>query len=356
MTSTPGAAQAHARGAACGLAAAALFGASAPLSKLFLPSVGLLMLAALLYLGAGLGLLAVRLLGGRSGAPREAPLRRADAPWLAGIVLLGGIAGPVLMLTGLRQVSGTAGALLLNLEAPLTMLVAVAAFREHLGGRAALSALLIVLGAALLSYGPGSLSASWAGAGAIAGACLCWAVDNNLSQRLSLRDPIAVVQVKTLGAGACTLLVALAAGQAIPPPAVLLLALGLGSVSYGLSLVLDMQALRLLGAAREAAYFATAPFLGALLSIPLLGERPGRVELAAAALMVAGVALLRTERHAHAHTHEAIEHDHLHTHDEHHRHDHDGPSTEPHAHSHRHEAMTHDHPHVPDLHHRHGHR
>jgi drug/metabolite transporter (DMT)-like permease len=347
--------QSPGRGAACGIAAAALFGASAPLSKILLSSVGSLMLAALLYLGAGVGLLVARLLGGRSSTPRESPLRRTDAPLLAGIILLGGIAGPVLMLTGLSRLSGVAGALLLNLEAPLTILIAVAAFREHLGRRAALAALLIVLGAAMLGYRSGELSASWSGTGAIAGACLCWGIDNNLSQRLSVRDPVAVVQVKALGAGACTLIVALAAGERLPSPGIAALALGLGSLSYGLSLILDMRALRILGAAREAVYFATAPFIGALLSIPLLGDRPSHVDLAAAALMVAGVALLRTERHGHPHTHDALDHDHLHTHDEHHRHPHDGPFIEPHAHPHQHATLAHDHPHMPDLHHRHEH-
>ncbi|WP_437607991.1 hypothetical protein WMF20_45120 [Sorangium sp. So ce834] len=119
--------------------------------------------------------------------------------------------------------------------------------------------------------------------------------------------------------------------------------------------VVSGEAAAILGAAREAAYFATAPFLGAVLAIPLLGERPGAADLAAAGLMAAGVALLRSERHAHAHTHAPLEHDHVHTHDEHHRHAHDGAFDEPHAHPHRHEPLSHDHPHVPDLHHRHEH-
>ena len=346
----------HRRGGAYGLAAAALFGASAPLSKLLLPNTGPLVLSALLYLGAGVGLSLYRTLPGvRSRALREAPLRRADAALLGGIAALGGVVAPLLMLTGLARVSGLAGSLLLNLEAPFTILIAVVAFREHLGRRAAAAALLIVLGAAALGAGLGELRASWIGVLAIAGACLCWAVDNNLSQRLSLRDPLAVVQVKTLGAGACTLAVVLAIGQPAPDLRAAGPALLLGSLSYGLSLILDMKALRVLGAAREAAYFATAPFLGALLSIPLLGDRPGPADAAAAGLMIAGVALLRGERHRHAHTHEALEHDHLHEHDEHHPHEHDGPIAGPHAHPHRHERLTHDHPHVPDLHHRHEH-
>ncbi|XYH95029.1 hypothetical protein ACMHYB_45610 [Sorangium sp. So ce1128] len=142
------------------------------------------------------------------------------------------------MLSGLARVSGLAGSLLLNLEAPLTMALAVVLFREHLGGRAALAAALIVAGAALLGVRPGELHASAAGVAAIAGACLSWAVDNNLSQRLTLRDPLAVVQIKTLGAGACAAGLALLGGQQIPEPSLVLPALLLGSLSYGVSLVL----------------------------------------------------------------------------------------------------------------------
>jgi drug/metabolite transporter (DMT)-like permease len=180
-------------------------------------------------------------------------------------------------------------------------------------------------------------------------------LDNNLSQRLSAKDPRQIVLVKTAGAGALSLLLARALGQPWPPAAVIAPALLVGAVSYGASLLLDMYALRLLGAAREAAFFATAPFMGALLALPLLGERPGALELAAGAVMLAGIVLLARERHGHLHTHEALEHEHRHVHDEHHQHSHDGPFSEPHSHPHRHDPITHDHPHVSDLHHRHRH-
>lgn len=315
------------------------------------------MLAALLYLGAGVGLSLPRSLLPREAAgTREARLRPADAPRLLAIVLSGGMVGPALMLAGLERVSGVAGALLLNLEAPFTILLAMLVFREHLGSREGLGALLVVVAAAGLAYGPGAMRAEWTGVLAIAGACLAWAVDNNLTQGLSLRDPLAIVRVKTLGAGSCMLGIALAAGGRLPSPAVVASALAIGSASYGLSVLLDLYALRDLGAAREAALFATAPFAGAALAIPILGELPAPADYGAAVLMAAGVGLLLSARHAHVHTHEALEHDHLHVHDEHHRHDHEGPVTEPHAHLHHHEPIAHDHPHVSDLHHRHRHR
>ena len=189
----------------------------------------------------------------------------------------------------------------------------------------------------------------------LAGACLSWALDNNLTQRLSLKDPVAVVRLKALGAGGCMLVLALLRNPQLPAAAVLAGALALGAASYGLSILLDMYALRLLGAAREAALFATAPFVGALAALPLLGERLRAVDVAAGALMAVGVVLLLRERHGHLHTHAPLEHEHLHVHDAHHAHAHEGPVTEPHSHPHRHVALTHDHPHVSDLHHRHRH-
>ena len=345
-----------ARGALLGLLAAALFGASAPVCKRLLPDTGPILLAGLLYLGAGLGLSLYRALApGAADPAREAALRRADAWPLAGIVVAGGLVGPVLMLFGLWRMSALSGSLLLNLEAPFTILLAVGLFGEHLGRRAGLGAALVVGGGVLLAVRPGELRGDALGALAIAGACLAWALDNNLTQRLSLRSPVLVVRIKTLSAGAGSLALALALGHRLPSAGVVLAALLVGSLSYGASILLDAHALRLLGAAREAAFFATAPFLGALLSIPLLGDRLGAVDVAAGLLMAAGVVALLREHHSHEHTHDHIEHEHAHVHDEHHRHDHDGPVTEPHSHPHRHEPLTHAHPHAPDLHHRHRH-
>lgn len=332
-----------------------LFGASAPVSKLLLPATPPLLLAGLLYLGAGLALSLFMQVRPARHREREARLTRRDLGLLLGITVTGGIVGPVLMLVGLERVSGLAGSLLLNLEAPFTILLAVLIFREHLGRRASLAALSIVGGGVLLSWHPGELAAQAWGVLAIAGACLSWGVDNNLTQRLSLKDPVAVVRWKTLGAGACTVSLSLALGIELPRPAVTAAAMGLGVASYGASILLDMYALRMLGAAREAAFFATAPFMGAALAVPLLGDRLGLGEAGAAVLMATGVWLLLRDRHGHVHTHEPMEHEHMHVHDEHHRHQHDAPVSEPHSHIHRHESLTHDHPHVSDLHHRHRH-
>ena len=361
------------RGLAAGLLAAALFGAATPFAKLLLPGAGPLLLAGLFYLGAAAALSlaiparrALLALGGAPGAG-EAGLSRRDLPLLGLVLLLGGVAGPLLMLWGLARTSGFAGALLLNLEAPLTLLLAVAAFGEHVEPQEAIAGCVIVAAAALLGAEPGPLRADPLGALAIAAACLCWGLDNNLTQRLSLKDPLAIARAKTLGAGACTLAAALflGAGARLPPMPQLLAALAVGALGYGASIALDVVALRELGAARESAVFATAPFAGALLSVLLLGDRPALADLGAAAALLAGVLLLARARHGHLHAHQATTHDHRHLHDSHHQHSHEGllvardasgAPVEPHAHPHAHAALVHDHPHLSDAHHRHPHR
>ncbi len=337
-----------------GLLAAALFGVSAPISKRLLGGVSPQVLAGLLYLGAGLALTLYRAL---RPATTEAPLVKADLPKLAAVVAAGGVAGPVLMLFGLQRTSAVTSSLLLNLEAPFTIALAVLVFREHLGRYAAGAMALILAGAAILRLQPGAHRADTPGVLLLAGACAAWALDNNLTQRLSLRDPFALVRVKTLAAGSFNLALGLLIAGRMPSPRVTMAALALGSVSYGASVVLDAYALRLVGAAREAAYFATAPFLGALAAIFLTNERPGWSDGLAMAVMAAGVALLLRERHGHGHAHEALDHAHAHVHDEHHQHAHgpDDPAGEPHAHTHHHAPLAHDHAHTPDAHHRHRH-
>jgi len=348
----PGRGRPLARGAALGLASAALFGASTPVAKLLVPGTGPLLLAGLLYAGAGLALVAAGALR-RAGA--EAPLRREDLPVLAAAVLSGGVVGPLLLVLGLARLSGLTASLLLNLEAPCTIALAVAFLGERLSRREALGAGAVVAGAALLSWGPGRLEVDPLGAACVAGACVSWAIDSNLNQRLAIRDPVAVARAKALVAGALDLGLALALGEKLPPAAATGAALVTGALGYGASVVLYLLAVRALGAARQAAYFATAPFVGAVVAVPLLGDRPLPAHLAAAALMALGALLVTRARHAHPHVHEPLEHEHAHVHDAHHAHEHDGPAAEPHSHVHRHGRLAHDHPHLPDLHHRHGH-
>jgi len=338
------------------LLSAALFGASTPVAKIMLGSVGPWMMAGLLYLGAGIGLAAVHLLRNALGLPSvEAPLRRADAPWLASVIVSGGIVGPVLLMFGLAQTDAAGASLLLNFEGLATMAIAWLAFRENVDRRLLLGAFAILAGAAVLSW-CGSASLDW-GALLVVAACVSWGMDNNLTRRLSSADPLQIAMLKGLAAGTVNLTLALIQGAAFPGAGMVLTAGITGFFGYGVSLALFVLGLRHLGAARTGAYFSLAPFIGALLSLALLDE-PLTFRLAAAGgLMALGLWLHLTDRHEHQHLHEAIEHEHRHTHDEHHRHAHgpEAPPGEPHSHRHRHAPLVHRHPHYPDIHHRHRH-
>ena len=348
----------HRPGVLLAIASAALFGASTPFAKLLLGGgVSPWLLAGLLYLGSGLGLTLVHLARGALGVPAaEAPLRRADLPWLGLVVLSGGIIGPLLLMLGLATTAASTSALLLNLEGLATMAIAWIVFRENVDRRLLLGAAAILAGAVVLSWqgGPTGLGL---GALAIAGACLAWGIDNNLTRKLSAADPVQIALIKGLVAGAVNLSLALALGARMPPLTETVAAGLVGLLGYGVSLVMFVLALRHLGAARTGAYFSTAPFIGAGLAIAMFGEPITMQLLAASALMIVGVALHLMEAHEHPHTHEALDHEHRHVHDAHHQHDHapGDPPGEPHSHPHRHTPLTHTHPHYPDLHHRHGH-
>jgi drug/metabolite transporter (DMT)-like permease len=337
------------------LASAALFGASTPLAKLLVGEVAPLALAGLLYLGSGIGLLAWFLLRTRREA--VASLSSADLPWLAGAIAAGGIAGPALLMYGLTHSDGAAASLLLNLESVLTAAIAWVVFRENVDRRVFLGMAAIVAGGVVLSWGEMPRAGGIAGPLLIAGACLAWAIDNNLTRRVSGGDAVTIAGLKGLVAGAVNLGLALFQGATLPGAGILASAAAVGLFGYGISLVLFVVALRNLGTARTGAYFSVAPFFGAALALLVLRESPSAAFWVAAALMALGVWLHLTERHEHAHVHEPMEHTHPHVHDEHHQHPHafawDG--REPHTHAHAHRRLAHRHPHYPDLHHRHDH-
>ena len=338
------------------LASALTFGASTPFSKLLLARLDPQLLAGLLYLGAGIGLAGVQLARSVLGIPaQEAPLRRTDLPWLGAVVLSGGIIGPVLLMLGLARTSAASASLLLTLESLATMGLAWVVFREHVDRRLLAGAFAILAGAATLAW-QGHGIAIDTGTVLIAGACLAWGIDNNLTRKLSAADPVLIALVKGLVAGGVNTGLALWWGAALPSAWMLGAAGLVGLVGIGVSLVLFVLGLRHLGAARTGAYFALAPFIGAVLAVVLLGEQLTGQLLGAGALMAAGLWLHLAERHRHAHAHGALEHEHRHTHDEHHQHGHDEPVTEPHTHWHLHAPLRHTHPHYPDLHHRHRHR
>ncbi|MHB8938621.1 MAG: DMT family transporter [Thiobacillus sp.] len=342
------------------LLAAALFGASTPFAKALIGQAAPVMLAGLLYLGSGLGLLiwyTLRVLVARGQQPTNARLTRQDLPWLGGAILTGGIAGPVLLMFGLTLTPASSASLLLNMEGVLTALLAWFVFKENFDRRIFLGMVLIVAAGVLLSWQQRpALGVPW-GALAIVAACLCWAIDNNLTRKVSASDAVQIAGIKGLVAGSVNLSIALALGSPWPEASTALIAGVVGFSGYGLSLVLFVLALRHLGTARTGAYFSVAPFAGAAIALVMLGETPDPVFWVAAALMGAGIWLHLTETHAHAHTHVLMSHAHGHSHDTHHQHSHDFPwdGKEPHSHPHQHEPLTHSHPHFPDIHHRHRH-
>jgi drug/metabolite transporter (DMT)-like permease len=344
----------HRRAIAYALLSAALFGASTPLAKMLLAGIHPLMLAGLLYLGSGLGLLAWVVM---RGSERSSRLSRSDLPWLAAAVAAGGVAGPALLMYGLTRSEAASASLLLNLEAVLTASIAWIVFRENVDRRVFLGMAAIVAGGVVLSWQPGARAGGLAGPLLIAAACLAWAVDNNLTRRISGGDAATIAGLKGLVAGSVNLALGLVQGAALPPVGAAASAMALGLFGYGISLALFIVALRNLGTARTGAYFSVAPFFGAALALSLLGEQAGLAFWIAAALMAAGVWLHLSERHEHEHVHPEISHAHPHVHDEHHRHAHDSgwDGREPHSHPHRHGPLRHRHPHYPDLHHRHEH-
>jgi drug/metabolite transporter (DMT)-like permease len=345
-------------GIASALGAAALFGASTPFAKLLLGEISPIVLAAALYLGSGVGLavwIAVR--ARLPGREPVAPIAPADWPWLVAAIAAGGVAGPILLMQGLARTDASSASLLLNLEAVLTAAIALTVFRENVDRRVFAGMAAIVAGGVLLSADAAPRTEGLVGALLIAAACLAWAIDNNLTRRVSGGDAATLACLKGLAAGAVNLALAWTLAAPLPTAAGWVGAGLLGFLGYGVSLVLFIVALRNLGTARTGAYFSVGPFFGAALALMLLGERPGATFWIAAALMALGVWLHLSEHHEHAHMHDELTHSHEHKHDTHHQHSHDPAwdGREPHVHSHQHAPLRHSHSHYPDLHHRHPH-
>ncbi|WP_419420786.1 DMT family transporter [Legionella sp. D16C41] len=337
------------------ISAAILFGASTPFAKLLLGNISPILLAGLLYLGSGIGLLIFRLIKNRGW--QASGLFNTEWIWLLGTIIFGGILGPVLLMLGLVKTSAATASLLLNLETVFTALLAWIFFKENTDIRILFGMLLIVAGGVLLAW-PKQFSQHWVGSVTIALACLCWAIDNNLTRKISAADPLFIVLIKGLVAGTTNIFLAFILHAALPSWIQISYALLIGFLSYGISLVLFVLALRNLGTARASAYFSVAPFIGAAIAIIFFDSTISNLFWIAAILMAIGVWLHLTENHEHIHTHECLFHHHIHTHDNIHQHAHDFPwdGKEPHAHPHHHQSITHSHSHYPDIYHRHKHK
>ena len=348
------------------LITAVLIGGSAPLTKLLLGGAGPFALAALISLGSGSGALLFFLFGAATGRRRgqvEAPPGRGDIPWLIGVTVFGGILAPVTLIFSLPGTPAATAALLLNFEAVATTLIAAAIFREWVSRQVWAALGCITASCLLLSYDPAAGFGLSLPALGVLLTCLFWAIDNNLGQRLSAKDPLLTISVKGLGAGSVTLFLALAAGQQFPDPVTSAAAMIIGFLCYGgLTSILFLLALRGIGTARAGSLLAISPFFGVLFSLVIFTEVPGGIFYAALPVMVLGAWLLVTERHSHLHRHPPLVHEHRHRHDDlHHDHTHtdDDPplsATGEHSHMHEHTELIHEHPHQPDIHHRHSHR
>ena len=282
-------------------------------------------------------------------------LKKADVPWLAGAILTGGIAAPIMLLFGLNLTAASTASLLLNLEGVLTAVLAWFVFKENFDRRIAFGMAFITVGGVVLSWaGKPEIGLPW-GALLIGGACLMWAIDNNLTRKVSTVNPLQIAALKGVFAGTVNLIIALIIGAKFPGGFSIGGAAIVGLLGYGISLSFFVLALRHIGTARTGAYFSLAPFVGALISIAFLGDALTVSFAVAAALMGIGVYFHLTENHEHEHAHTPFEHEHRHTHDEHHRHEQpaDAAPKEPHSHAHRHDSAKHAHEHFPDIHHQH---
>ena len=335
------------------LLAAALYAINIPLSKLLLQRVQPAMMAAFLYLGAGVGLFLYGLVSGERKKVEH--LTKADFPYTVGMILLD-IAAPVLLMLGLERTSSANASLLNNFEIVATSLIAALVFKEALSRRLVAAIALVTTASIVLSFeGEGSFQFNDGSLLILAAAC-CWGLENNCTRMLSGRSSVQITTIKGVFCGAGSLIVALVIGERFPAfpwiPAVMLL----GFVAYGMSINFYIRAQKNLGAAKTSAFYSVAPFLGAILGMILLGERPGAQFYVGLAIMAAAAVLMgkdtigvqhshvHTHVHSHAHCHGDLIHTHEHTHVHSHLHVH-GEDEAAHGHSHEKlEGHEHTHP------------
>lgn len=336
--------------------ATALYGISAPASKILLQYVNPLFMASLLYLGAGIGMFVYYNISKlRNKESMEAALTKSQMSYIIAMIVLD-IAAPIFLLLGLRGTSAGAASLLNNFEIVATSVIALIIFKEAIGKRQWIALGLIIAASAILSIKVGERLTISFSAVYILLACICWGFENNTTRQLSLKDPVQIVIIKGLGSGIGALLVCTIWGEFTSNIFYILAALVLGFVSYGLSILFYVFAQRGLGAVRTSIYYSIAPFIGVILSWIVLRESISYSFLIALFIMIAATYLMMKEKHSHMHVHEVITHEHKHSHSgRHHNHEHDEQISGSHSHEHTHEKLEHSHSHYPDEHHRHNH-
>lgn len=286
--------------------AAACYAINIPLSSLLLKHIAPTMMAAFLYLGAGLGIGLLSLFAGKQ--KKREKLQKSDLPCVLGMILLD-IAAPILLMMGLSSGNAASASLLGNFEIVMTALIALLFFREKVSGVLWGAIILITVSCMLLGFeGADSLQFS-AGSLLVLGACCCWGLENNCTRMISSRDTFEIVTIKGIFSGLGSLLIALFLHESFPALVWVLCALLLGFVAYGISIFAYVKVQNVLGAARTSAYYAVNPFIGALLSLILLHENPGRFFIPALLIMAAGTALTILDtlgsfhRHPQTHSH-----------------------------------------------------
>ena len=271
--------------------AAALYALSTPISKMMLASVPPTMVAAFLYIGAGIGMGGMMLVRKQvKTATKEEKLTRSDIPYAVAMVLLDIIA-PILMMFGLKSTSAANTALLNNFEIVATALIALLFFREKVSRKLWVAIAFVTVASVLLSLSVGGSADVFAfskGSLLVLGATVCWGLENNCTRQIAGKDPMQIVTIKGFGSGAGALVIALVIGEAFPDWKYLAIILLLGFVAYGLSIFFYTLAQRSIGAAKTSTYYAVAPFIGALLSIVLLGEPITLLFVIATVLMALG--------------------------------------------------------------------
>ncbi len=343
------------------LVSALLFGAAAPASKFLLEGLNPFQLAGLLYLGAALAVAPSALRSNGLGLPSHKDTHNQLR--LLGAIVFGGILGPVALLSGLRLAGAASVSLWLNLELAATAVLGILIFRDHLGGKGWIGIALAIAASMIVAWAPGNT-------GLTAGilvlmACLCWGLDNHLTALIDGITPSQSTFWKGVIAGLVNLIIGTSfssipvemSGDLLIDLPLIVIALIVGALSYGASIVLYIHSAQSIGATRAQVLFASAPFFGVALSVVFLGESLSFMHLVATLLFIVGAGLLMIEDHAHLHTHKLINHKHLHRHDDGH-HNHQHPGFDPrkyHSHEHTHEPIRHSHQHWPDLHHRHTH-
>lgn len=252
--------------------AAALYAINIPLSKILLTQVSPTMMAAFLYLGAGLGLLIYSFFTRKN--EKNEPLTKEDLPYTIGMIVLD-IAAPILLMLGLQQTNSANASLLNNFEIVATSLIAFFIFKEAISKKLGFAIVLVTIASIALSFeGQGSFDFN-IGSLFVLGAASCWGLENNCTRMLSSKSSVQITTIKGIFSGLGSLIVALIIGEHLPALISMLAVLLLGFISYGLSINFYIKAQKDLGAAKTSAYYAIAPFLGVAFSMILLHERPG---------------------------------------------------------------------------------